>query len=403
MKNVELVCVGTEINNNKYYRMQENADGTFTARWGRVGGHESSKVYPMKDWDKTYRKKTTERDGYIYKDVTALRADVKTVQYKELTNPIISKLLSTLQSYSKQSIVDNYTVSSESVTKAQVDRAQEVLNQVTDLIQNKRSATAQVINELFRELYITIPRKMKKVQDFLLSELDLTRAREIIDNEQQVLDVMAQQVSTASNASTEGETSTLEDALGIKIEIIKDSKEIDEIRTLMGADVSKYRNAYRITNKSTQRVFEDQLGKSFKPWKKLLWHGSRNENWLNILQTGLVLRPTNAIITGKMFGYGIYFADKCSKSMGYTSLSGSYWARGNSRQGFMALFDANTGMELRVDRHESWMPSLTYDSFSKKGQYDSLFAKGGSDLRNNEFIVYKQNQCTVKYLVEIGA
>jgi len=39
---------------------------------------------------------------------------------------------------------------------------------------------------------------------------------------------------------------------------------------------------------------------------RLFWHGSRNENWWSIINTGLVLRPTNAVITGKMFGYGIY-------------------------------------------------------------------------------------------------
>ena len=38
----------------------------------------------------------------------------------------------------------------------------------------------------------------------------------------------------------------------------------------------------------------------------------------------------------------------------------------------------------------------------QRGSYDSLFAEGGIDLRNNEYIVYNQAQCTVKYLVEIG-
>jgi poly [ADP-ribose] polymerase len=103
-----------------------------------------------------------------------------------------------------------------------------------------------------------------------------------------------------------------------------------------------------------------------------------------------------------MFGHGIYFADKCAKSIGYTSLSGSFWARGNNNQGFLALFDVNTGVEFQISRHEYWMQDLDYGKLSKKGTYDSLFAKGGYDLRNNEYIVYKQTQNTVKFLVEIG-
>ena len=55
---------------------------------------------------------------------------------------------------------------------------------------------------------------------------------------------------------------------------------------------------------------------------KQLWHGSRNENWFSILENGLQLNP-NAIITGKMFGKGIYFAPSSNKSWNYTSYRGT--------------------------------------------------------------------------------
>jgi poly [ADP-ribose] polymerase len=103
-----------------------------------------------------------------------------------------------------------------------------------------------------------------------------------------------------------------------------------------------------------------------------------------------------------MFGSGIYFADKYQKSRGYTSLTGSYWASGSSKQAFMALYEVNTGMEYRIQQHTSECYSMNYDNLKKKGDFDSLFAKGGIDLRNNEYIVYKEEQCTIKYLIEIG-
>jgi poly [ADP-ribose] polymerase len=37
-----------------------------------------------------------------------------------------------------------------------------------------------------------------------------------------------------------------------------------------------------------------------------------------------MIRPSGAVYTGSMFGDGIYFADKAAKSIGYSSLSGSY-------------------------------------------------------------------------------
>ena len=94
--------------------------------------------------------------------------------------------------------------------------------------------------------------------------------------------------------------------------------------------------------------------------------------------------------------------DKCKKALGYTSLSGSYWAKGNARQAFMALYEVNSGMEYRVDKHSSEFYTMDYKKLKAKGEYDSLFAKGGIDLVNNELIVYRSEQVTIKYLVELN-
>jgi poly [ADP-ribose] polymerase len=119
------------------------------------------------------------------------------------------------------------------------------------------------------------------------------------------------------------------------------------------------------------------------------------------METGLVLRPTNAVISGKMFGYGTYFADKARKSYGYTSGRGSYWANGSADEAIMALFDVHLGNSLDVQRRESWMGSLNETQLKVKGDYDSLFAKGGVDLINNEYITYNQDQSTIKFLIQL--
>ncbi len=108
------------------------------------------------------------------------------------------------------------------------------------------------------------------------------------------------------------------------------------------------------------------------------------------------------VITGKMFGYGIYFADKAQKSIGYSSLRGSYWTGGSANKGFLSLFDVHMGSELRIRRHASWCYNLNKQNLRKRGQFDSLYAEGGADLRNNEYIVYDDAQCTIRFLVEIG-
>ena len=137
---------------------------------------------------------------------------------------------------------------------------------------------------------------------------------------------------------------------------------------------------------------------------KLLFHGSRSENFWSIIKTGLVLRPTNAVITGKMFGYGCYYAPKCAKSIGYTSLSGSYWAHGGNNTAYMALFDVAYGTPYDVYNFDSKYYNLDYNKLQQfKPGANCLHAHADKGmLRNDEIVVYKEEQMTIKYLIEIG-
>lgn len=49
----------TAAGGHRYYRMKANGDGTFTARYGRIGGQGSRNVYPMYRWEEIRREKLT--------------------------------------------------------------------------------------------------------------------------------------------------------------------------------------------------------------------------------------------------------------------------------------------------------------------------------------------------------
>lgn len=67
-KEVRLIKVDGGANNNKFYNMKENGDGTFTATYGRVGAAKpQTDTKPMSKWDATYREKTSA------KKVTSIR------------------------------------------------------------------------------------------------------------------------------------------------------------------------------------------------------------------------------------------------------------------------------------------------------------------------------------------
>ena len=147
------------------------------------------------------------------------------------------------------------------------------------------------------------------------------------------------------------------DILPIDIQVIKDS---------LGDCKQKFYQAWRVTNKATQNRFDNFVKNEDIKDIRLFWHGSRNENWWSILNTGLVLRPTNAVITGKMFGMGTYFSPTAKKSLGYTSLDGSYWAGGRSNSAFMGLMKVAYGIPYDVYSFDSCYYMYDYKNFRQQ-------------------------------------
>jgi poly [ADP-ribose] polymerase len=395
MARIAKLIMVTGANNNKFYDMVEDG-GQLVVTYGRVGQSSTTHRYPARKWDSLYRSKI--KKGY--KDVTGYRLEEASVDFTAIANDAVSAIVTELQALANRSVQRNYTVSSEAVTKAQVEEAQRLLDTLSALLGQGRLDTRRFDNMLL-DLYQVIPRRMGNVRDHLLSAgLDPKR---LVIREQATLDVMEGQVrvNAAKKANTADDKKNILQAMGLDIQVARPD-DVKLIRKELGEISNRLSRAFYITNTRTQKKFNDFVEKSRNKTTKLFWHGSRNENWWSILDSGLVLRPTNAIITGRMFGHGLYFTDKAKKSYGYTSCRGSYWARGAADKGFMSLYDVHLGRTLTHRKHEAWMYSLTKSKLEDRGKYDSLTALGGVDLYNNEFIIYDEHQCTVKYLVEVN-
>jgi hypothetical protein len=133
----------------------------------------------------------------------------------------------------------------------------------------------------------------------------------------------------------------------------------------------------------------------------LLFHGTRSVNVSGILRESLRLpkQLVGVVITGAMFGPGLYFADDWKKSAGYTSLEDSYWSGGagavKGRAAFMFAVDVVLGNPFVA-------PGAHGYTAPPKGHH-SVFGKADhSDVANNEFIVYKAEQHQLRYLVEFA-
>lgn len=402
LRMVKLIMV-TANNNNKFYEMEELGDGNFKVSYGRVGNKPAQRTYPMSQWDGKRREKI--RKGY--KDTTHLFADkADTVDFAEMTDVQVRELMNNLMQYAQNSVFKNYRVSSADVTLQQVTEAQNILDKLSAAV--AMNMDADDFNWHLTELFAVIPRKMSHVKNHLIevpqSPEDLSLIETQLAEEQATLDVMRGQVEMhQKQQDNRAETpQTLTEAFGIHVESTDDPQIIAAVKKMMGDKAKHFHRAYQVVNLATQEKFDRHLAAADNPETELFWHGSRNENWLSILKTGLVLRPANAIINGKMFGYGLYFADKFAKSLNYTSLRGSYWAGGTQQKAYLALYEVHTGNRLRVKSHQPWCGQLNAENLKKRGRkYNSVFAQGGADLINNEYIVYHEHQCTVRYLVEV--
>lgn len=416
-KVVKLICVavgGTTKQSNKFYNMFEQNDGTFIACWGRIEGRVDQKPYPMSKWDATYREKT-QRKKDPYTDVTELYAQVEESSHDSKIDVVddaqVRRIVSALQSYATNSVKQNYTISSKAVTQAMVDAAQKCVDEISKYLDEHDNQHTDVVdlNNLLLKLYHIIPRRMKDVRNHLCDEKNLNPhdvISKIVEDEQATLDVMAGQVALnvkddqqSSAVATEKPKSLL-DILGLTMRVAT-ADEIATVKKLMGPNANQFKAAFAVSNLNTQGKFDKSLNSASDKKTELFWHGSRNQNWLNIISTGLLIRPSCAIHAGSMFGDGIYFADKAQKSIGYTSLRGSYWSHGSENVAYLALFSVHVGKQKNIHKHDSSCYKLSKANISKDG-FDSVFAHGGADLRNNEYIVYDTNQCTISFLVEIG-
>lgn len=397
----------TSDNHNKYYEMVPQGSG-FIVNYGRVGASPQVRSYSEYEFDKKYNEKI--RKGYV--DQTDLRKDLINVsknepksKYLPIQDKEIAELIDYLQKVARQKIADNYTISTEKVTSAMVEEAQNKLNKLSDLYNSKFKDKKDKFNDVLLELFNILPRKMGCVVDYLAKDSKDETLSAIYIREQDLLNIMKGQViqktkEEVTDTDVADPTETILQANGLTIEPINEQdkkiilKELGEIK-------DKFYKAWRVTNKATRERFDNEIAQATNKTTKLLWHGSKNENWFSIMSNGLLLNP-NAAITGKMFGFGSYYALQARKSFNYTSYEGSYWAHGNSDRAFMGLYSVHYGNPYKVYDFDSRYYKYNYEKLRENGDYNSLHADSSKGmLRNDEIIVYQESQSDIRYLVEL--
>lgn len=412
-----LMKVSGDVNSNKWYKMQENADGTFTATYGREGGRGAIETYPMSKWDTKLNEKLGPKKGYT--DVTEHRTEATvpapTVKNSKGNSIIsndkhVSDLITALQNYANQQTAIVYKAEAKGVTQKQIDDAQKHIDNLAYSFKNhygKKDWSLSMFNAELTKLYIIIPRKMAKVADHLVSTASTKAEIEsLIGQEQSNLDSMASQViQQAAQIDADDDTTpaavqqTLLDILGLDMELVTDQKILDMVKKKAEEHAKRVLRVFAVTNRATQKEFDIQVRNAKDKKTDMMWHGSRRANWFFIIQQGLKIRPSGAVYSGSAFGDGIYFASECDKSMGYTD--NGRWVNGKGGDKvYMALYEVHLGKQYCVKTSDSSLSASKLKSF---GDYDSTWAQKGGYLMRHEYITYRSCQSTIKYLIEFAS
>lgn len=395
---MDVYLIKTEVvaNNNKFYMMhQEEGAPTFTVTYGRVGTGGVRKSYPMRSWDSKYQEKL--KKGY--KDITHLKASnsSKALTFKGEGADIMEELIK----LANQTVKRNYTISPGAVTQQMVGEAEKLIHKLIEIAPSEMEKQIDIVsfNKVLVDLFNVLPRKMNAVENYIAKNSE--DCIKIVQREYDLLDTMkslipAKEEETFSN----NDETDMFKALGLNVKNAS-IDEIEMVKSLVDFKVSaKVARVWRVTNNKTQKCFDNYVEKHEIKATKLLWHGSGNENWYSIIKTGLRIRPSGARYTGSMFGDGIYFATKASKSFNYTSYRGTYWRGGTESKSFMALFETAFGNPLDVHKFSSYVNHMDYTKLRSKGNFHCLFAHKGNMLKNDEIVFYRPDQVTIKYLVE---
>jgi len=308
------------------------------------------------------------------------------------------------------------------LSNTQLVKAEEVLNKIETLLQTSNNESD--LTDLSSEYYTYLPMSFgRRTPPIIKTSEMLANYRNVIEELKNiVVNIKIRESAKVGNNILD----SIYDDIGTTIKVLNAE---DQIYNEIVKYVNNTQGATHHYNLKVLDIFEvEQKGKKDKfdqtcatiKERMLLYHGSAIANWLSILKHDLLINPAavknNVVVTGKMFGNGIYFANCISKSYGY--------CRADSSKGVacLALAEVAIGKTYKLPHSEHVTPELLkhkgFDSTHGIGRYapsmstevNQISIPNGqlSDTTTNtsllydEFIVYKSEQQLIKYLVLVA-
>ena len=298
-----------------------------------------------------------------------------------------------------------------------------------------------VLRDCANRFYTLIPHCFDRKQIIPIIDNVKKLRRKILNIEDLMQIVELEEIRSSSVAHAETLHRPIPDVqyeeLGCKLEIVH--KTSDEWNLICKAIAETHAPTHDEYSMVVDKVFKIERNNEWETFKtdpcyadvehrKLLWHGSRISNWASILKNGLRIAPKEAPVTGYMFGKGVYFADSSSKSANYCfptkdepdgllvlcdvalgkpymRLEAQYEAPNKCKK---KGFDSTWGVgELAPLKQESFPDGsvIPIGEIEKNDEMIKLakneWPRAKPALQYNEYIVYRESQLAMKYIVHV--
>ncbi|MGH0181317.1 UNVERIFIED_CONTAM: hypothetical protein FKN15_006651 [Acipenser sinensis] len=446
-------------NNNKFYIIQLITSGKRFFnwnRWGRVGEVGQSKLTPfvgvseaVKDFEKKFKDKTkndwNKRDSFtphpgkytlievegeeeaevkidtvdgVKKEVLPCTLDKPTQELINLifSNDMFNNAMETMN-------LDIKKMPLGKLSKAQIAKGFEALEELAESLKKRTSKSK--LEELSSKFFTIIPHNFGRMRPPVIDTLEIIAAKkemllvladiELVQSLQAEKDKVKVEEIEAVPHPLDQNYLLLKCNLSLMAKASKTYKVIQKYLDETGQSGRKLQllNVWEVDREKEDDRFQahDNLDN-----RRLLWHGTNVAVVAAILKSGLRIMPHS----GGRVGKGIYLASENSKSACYVRPSAN-------NTGIMFLTEAALGKEFSIAKDDSSLEAAPegYDSVVARGMTEPDPSKDteiildgrkvvvpqgkpipqpkykDSYFSQSEYLVYKESQCRIRYLLEL--
>ncbi len=283
------------------------------------------------------------------------------------------------------------------LTIGQIEKGEKILLDLYHEVQKKRKNRPR-LEQLSGDFYTAVPHRIGRTRAAITTAVidnlaGIQQKQDTLQLMKDMLQVNGEEGNVLFNARVDQEY----EALGCTIEPLdrKDPqyKELEKyvVKSQIKTDSIEVQSICKVKRAAEWNAFTEQIGN-----QRLLFHGSRIQNWVGILSRGILL-PKIVVSMGVnrtdegWLGSGIYFGDAACTSAFYAS-------PGKKGTCFLAIARVALGRKKEYKK-------ITYGLSKPPDGFDSCHGLRRTDdvdsqFDDDEFVIYTTQQQRQEYLVE---